>query len=172
MMIFYIILSVFCCFACIPERLQKFMFNGLNSDKISFFMINFIIWFVPWAMIPFPYNYKHVYIEFGFLLIICSILSCYISSKICAQNSVLQYFAEYETKIKDPLTLIALCIMLKYIDHNIVEIMLDTYNTYKFLGYYTIAELIIKIWIMVIGNTFLSVLFLQLYKALRSKLPL
>ncbi|AHA28290.1 hypothetical protein [Candidatus Liberibacter americanus] len=169
-MVFFIILSVLCCFYCVPERFQGYVLNALTKDKIAFYIINFIIWFIPFMIIPLPYNNKNIYFEFGFLLTTCYILSCYMSSRIQGHNSVARYFTEYDAKIKEPLTLIALCLVLIYVGHNMINIVLDTYITYKFLEYYTISELVIKVWMMIIGNTFLSILFLQLYKALRGKL--
>ncbi|PTL86426.1 MAG: hypothetical protein C4617_04305 [Candidatus Liberibacter europaeus] len=163
----------------------------LDRDKIILFTINFITWFIPWVMLSFPdmnnlcryycYSYGEgmcgyeelTHMFFGMFIAPFCLLSFLLSYRFITRNSVMRYFEEYGSKIKEPITVIASFALIIYIINQMIMIMTGAYLNFEgmFNGilYPFISLLLTQAIILVATGMLISVFFMQIYKLFQNK---
>ncbi|EMS35783.1 hypothetical protein G653_04886 [Candidatus Liberibacter americanus PW_SP] len=140
----------------------------MNRDKSDFFMINLITWFIAWA-IPLTFtkdrwNWDYIdYTVFGIFLVLFCLLSFYFGCRIITSYKFKKYMQEYSHKIKEPFFIAFLFFCLCIITPHTGRMTYDIYKSYGDIS------TIIKLLMLCLENTLLSIVYLKIYRAIRRK---
>ncbi|ADR52593.1 hypothetical protein CKC_04220 [Candidatus Liberibacter solanacearum CLso-ZC1] len=146
-------------------------------SKIDYIIISFITWIIAW-IIPLTYtqssrryrynlinNYDD-YIFFGMLLIPFCLLSSYCSYRILTHPKFKQYIQEHWNKAKEPIFILLFCLFLIWI---IPHTGKTAYALYRSIPCENPFALFTNLPVLFLETTFLSTLYMQLYKIFRNK---